>query len=423
LPSVLYSASFHPFSSPENIELLNHKLKNILVTTSSFPLNISKTEGGGLHVFEISERISSEFEIFVLAPLIKGSETVSKLSSLTVIRYRYFLFKQNNLMNSNGGIAATLSQNKLYYLFVPYFFISQFFAIRKYVKKHNIEIIHAHWLIPQGIVAVLYKKVCNKNIKIICTSHGSDLNKNFGWIGRKMLTLTLRHTDSLTVVSQTLKEKAISLGYNKPIEVVPMGIDTHKFKRLETEGIRAKYSITGNILLFAGSYVAVKGIEYLLHAMPAVLKTNPNTTLIMIGNGILKEKLQQIAEDLHIANKVVFTGFIANDDMPVYFSTADVVIIPSLSEGCPVVMAEAFACSSLVITSDIDAFQNHIRNGVNGFMVPVKNSDALAKKIIEVLDEKNALFALREEARNYAIAHFDWEMVSKEYVDLINNCK
>ena len=135
---------------------------------------------------------------------------------------------------------------------------------------------------------------------------------------------------------------------------------------------------------------------------------------------MLKEDLKKIASDLNISDKIIFTGFIANDELPKYFLSADIVVIPSLSEGCPVVMEEAMACSSIVVTSDIEAFQSHIKNDINGYMVPVKNSDALAEKIIEVLENKNELNSIRENARKYALENFDWEIVKDRYLKLLS---
>jgi len=398
---------------------LNTLKKKILVTTSSFPRFETDIAGGGSFVYDISKLIADDFDVYVLVPQGKDSDKESHIGGVTIIRYPYYLFKRNNLINENG-LADSLSQNKLYYLFVPYFLFSQLFAIIKCVKKYNIEIIHAHWLIPQGIVACLYKKIFNRKVSILCTSHGSDLNKDFGFIGKLFLKFTFKNIDSLTVVSQSLKDKVISRGYKKAIDVMPMGIDTRKFKYIEIDKIRGKHNISGNVLLFVGNFIEVKGIEYLIRAIPAVLKSNPNTSLLLVGDGILKATIKKIAVDLNISDKVIFTGFIPNNELPHYFSTADILIMPSLNEGLGLVWVEAMACETLVIASDIDVFKAHIKDNINGFIVPVKNSEALAEKITEVLNNIEMLKSIRENARRYALEHFDWEIVKKEYVALIN---
>jgi len=389
----------------------------ILVTTSSFPLSEKSNIGGGLFVYNLCERLTQNYDIYVLAPLIKDSKKETRFNNIFVNRYKIFGGKK---LIRSSGIAATLSQNKLYFIFVPFFIISQLFAIRKYINKYKIGTIHAHWLIPQGIVAVLYKRIFNQKIKIICTSHGSDLNMNFGWIGRQLLKYTFNNIDSLTVVSQSLKDKAISQGYKKQVEIIPMGVDTCKFNRLETDEIRKKHNISGNVLLFVGNFIEVKGIEYLIRAIPTVFKSNPNTTLLLVGDGILKATFKKIAVDLNISDKVIFTGFIPNNELPHYFSTADILIMPSLNEGLGLVWVEAMACETLVIASNIDVFKAHIKDNINGFIVPVKNSKALAEKITEVLENKYKLDAVCKNARKYAIDHFEWEIVKKEYVALIN---
>jgi glycosyltransferase involved in cell wall biosynthesis len=400
--------------------MMKKQKKRILVTASCFPRWENDIAGGGSFVYDISKLIADEFDVYVLVPQGKDSDKESHFGGVTIIRYPYFLFKRNNLINENG-LADTLSQNKLYYLFVPYFLVSQLIAIIKCVKKYNIETIHAHWLIPQGIVACVYKKIFNRKVSILCTSHGSDLNKDFGFIGKLFLKFTFKNIDSLTVVSQNLKDKVIAQGYSMAIEVIPMGIDTKIFIAEESKKTRDVYNLKGRILLFIGNYVEVKGIEYLLRALPAILTIYPDITLLLVGDGILKPKFIKIAEELDIIDRIIFTGFIANEELPNYYSSADIVIMPSLSEGCPVVMAEAFACSSIVISSDIPAFQSHITDGITGFKVPVKNSKAIAEKVIEVLNENESLQAIRENARKYAIDHFDWEIVRENYIKLLLN--
>ena len=391
--------------------------KKILVTASCFPRWENDIEGGGSFVYDICTRLTSFFSIIVLTPTRINTDKYSSFSNIKIIRFQYYFFKRNNLINEDG-IAQTLSRKPLYFIFVPGFLIKQLFALIKNVKRNNVEIIHAHWLIPQGFIACIYKKFFNKRIKIICTSHGSDLNLNFGFIGKSLIKFTLNHIDSLTVVSESLKEKTVSLGYTKPIEVIPMGVDTKKFNHKNRNDI--KLNISSLVLLYIGNFVEIKGVEYLLYALPTIIKEFPDVKLFLIGDGILKEKYIKIAEELSITSHVIFTGFIENSIVPQYFSSVDIIVMPSLSEGSPVVMAEAMSCSSLLITSDIAAFQSHIKDNVNGFKVPVKNSNALAEKIIEVLKNKNDFQAIRENARQYAIENFDWEIVKDRYLKLLS---
>jgi len=396
---------------------VNPQKEKILVLTSSFPINENSNIGGGVFVYNLCERLSEEYEIHVLTPRIIDSEKESRFNAISIKRYSFLGSK--NLIGMSG-IAATLSKKKPAYIFVPFFLISQLLSLKKYIRENNISIIHAHWLIPQGIVAVFYKRIFNKEIKIICTSHGSDLNMNFGWIGKQILKSILQHTDSLTVVSQNLREKAIALGYKKKIEIIPMGIDTKRFNYINENGIKKKYRIKGDLILFVGNLIEVKGVEYLLRAIPEILLSKPNTTLLFVGDGILKERLNAISGELNIKNNIVFTGSISNNEMPNYFSAADIVVMPSLNEGLGLVWVEAMACKTLVIASDIDVFKHHIKHYENGFLVPVKNSQAIADMVLEVFNNLNKMDEIRENARKYVVSNFDWEIVTSKFVNILS---
>jgi len=146
--------------------------KNILVFTSTFPTFI---EGDATppFVYELSKRLAQKegFHIVVLTPFRKGSKVFEERDGLRIYRFKYGFTSL-----CEGGILPNLKKNKFLFFQVPFFLFFAFVNLAKIVKKEKIDIIHAHWIIPQGFISVLYKKLFRKKeLKIICTSHGSDL--------------------------------------------------------------------------------------------------------------------------------------------------------------------------------------------------------------------------------------------------------
>lgn len=367
-------------------------MKNIkiLVLASTFPR--WGNDSTPPFVYELSKQYTKEAEVVVLAPFSKGSKKYEVMDGMKVHRFNYWPFAKKL---ADGAILPNLKTNKLFWLQVPFFFLFEFLAAWKMMRIYKPTVIHAHWIIPQGIVAVVLKKLLGWNGKIVCTTHGGDIfglqfiNNVKKWV--------VKNCSALTVVSEAIKDKIDSFGLATPVSVIPMGVDTAKFNKSKADSsLREKYGIKGEFLLFVGRLSEKKGVEYLIKAMPEVLSKHPDAKLLIVGNGELETKLKKLVNDkLKISNNVIFAGGIPNSELPKYYATADIFIGPSViaeggdREGFPVSFMEAMACETPLIISDIEIFAPLIRNK-NGLKAKEKSTSELAACII-MLIEDNAL--------------------------------
>jgi len=378
------------------------KKNNLLVTTSTF----WRWKGDVIpsFVYDLSKRLAKDFDIWVLAPHSRGAAISEQLDGLNIFRYKYYFNKYQYL--GEKAILPNLRRNPFLWLQVPFFLIAQLLAIKKIAKKHNIYLIHAHWIIPQGIIAVLYKFFFNRNVKIVVTSHG-----------------TLNNIDRLTVVSSAIKDEVVSLGINRnlPIDVVPMGVDFSLFSPEHfNESIKKKYSINGPFLLFVGRLSEKKGIEYLIKAMPSILLDFPETKLLIIGEGEKEFDLKSLSEKLNLMDKsVIFAGAISNENLPQYYATADIFINPSYSEGFGLVFVEAIGSGTYTIGTDLPAISDIIKEGKTGFIVKQKDSEQIADKVKFILSNKSKLINIKHKARKIIIKKFDWNIISKIYKQIL----
>ena len=392
--------------------------KKLLVTTSTFP----RWEGDTTPVFiyELSKRLAGEFEVHVLAPFSHGSLPFEKLDGMHLHRYKFFPAKR---LFTDGAIVPNLRKNKLFYIQVPFFFIKQILQISRLVRKYKIDTIHAHWIIPQGLAAVIYKKLFNKKIKIAVTSHGTDIFGLTGTLFTKIKKWVLDNANAVTGVSGAVKRAIQDTGIDKgiPVEVIPMGVDMSKFSPDNyDESIKKEHGIKGNFLLFIGRLRELKGIDYLLGAMPKVVYEFPGVKLLIIGEGEEKENLTAFADKIDLLDKnVIFTGAVQNDKLPGYYATADIFIGPSTTEGLGLVFIEAMSCGCPVIASDIPALADIIIDGETGFVVPPKNSVKISEKIIALLKDKPLRDELKEQGRKHVLSRFDWETVAARYAGFL----
>lgn len=395
------------------------KSQRVLVLTSTFP----RWEGDHEppFVFELSKRLGEQFEVIVLAPHAPNAKLTEKIGGIEVHRFRYF-FPQWQGLAYEGGILANLKKNRLNYFLVPLFVLSEFISLVRLLRQTRIDVIHAHWLIPQGLVALTARAFSPTQPAILCTSHGGDL---FGLSGQFFALLkrqVIRQVDKLTVVSHAMREHAACLAGRRDIEVIPMGVDLfHKFSPSQGTN-RNPYE-----LLFAGRLVEKKGVRYLILAMPEILKTHPKTILRIAGDGPEKSALQQLTVAKGLEAYVQFLGAIDNASLQVLYRQAAIFVAPSVvarggdQEGLGLVFVEALGCACPVIASDLPAIQDVVLDGITGLVCRQKDSVYLAEKIRYLLDNPEVGVALGQAGRQHVVKSFDWKIIAKRYQELIAN--
>lgn len=398
----------------------------VLVMATTFPRWRGDTQPP--FVYELSKRLALYFDISVLAPHAKGASLNEEMDGLDIHRYKYLLFGLGTLAY-DGGIAPKLKKNRLNYLQVPFFILFQFISLSRLVRKKKIDVIHAHWIIPQGLTAVLCKLLNNRNIKVLVTSHGGDILGFRGTFAVALKRFVLRHIDCITVVSNALREEAVALGCPCEIRVSPMGVDTNMFHPdARSDSIRTEFNIDGPLLLFVGRLVEKKGLEYLIRALPSVLNSYPAAKLLVVGDGPLRQDLESLALELGLKNAVIFAGPRFHDQLPAFFATADIFIGPSIvaksgdSEGFGLVFAEAMSCGTPVIASDLPAIRDIVVDGKTGYLVRQKVAEEIADKIMMILDNLDEFGEMQQAARCHILNTFDWNKVVVRYVSTIMSC-
>ncbi len=390
-------------------------LTKILVTTSSYPAAARGTDG--LFVEELAKRLANDFDIHILAPYSHDAQREETRFRLKIKRYKYWLGKR---LLCDGETMANLNNCKWMCLQILPLLICQFMAVKKMIRQYGIDTIHAHWLIAQALVAVLIKKTVNRKVKILATIHGGDINVFGRYWGRKLLRFVLNNIDTLTVVSDAIKNKVVDIGYKKEIFVCPMGVDTRLFSPEKKDpAIRIKHNIAGSFVLFVGGLNHRKGISHLINALPSILKQHPETMLMVVGKGILENQIRDLCKKLQIEQSVIFKGIITHDDLPPYFATADVFVLPSFSEGWPVVVMEALSSETQSVVTNIPVFTEHPEKEKLFNIVEAGNAESIANSIAMLISDKDRNQHKKKYLREFAINNLDWAVAAKNYAELL----
>lgn len=309
---------------------------------------------------------------------------------------------------------------------VPFFLVAQFFSLLFLVRRIRPDIIHAHWIIPQGFFAVLLQFLCR--VPVVVTAHGADVFGLQGAMFRVMKRFTLSNAMAVTVVSRALAESikmfvspAISVG------IIPMGVNSRVFTPVrKNEGIKEKYNIDGTFLLYVGRLTEKKGVRYLIDAMPRVLQNIPTAKLLIIGSGELERELKCRVVDLNLSNSILFVGGVSNKDLPGYYASADLFVGPSIeaangdTEGFGLTLVEAAMSECLIVASNVGGIGDIIVDEETGFLVEAKNSQLLAEKICFVIENKNIFKKVGQKSRQLSIQRFDWQVISREYMRIFD---
>lgn len=397
--------------------------KKILVLTSTFPRWPGDTTPP--FVQELSKRLADSFEITVLAPHYPGSPVREKRDGMDIRRFRYSLGKLETLAGEQAMLPA-LRRNRLNYFLLPFFLAAEFFSTLYLVRRHRIDCIHAHWLLPQGLIAALVGLITG--VPFVVTAHGGDVYGLRGWLPTVLKSFTLRRAAHVTAVSRDLAARIEELVPGLAISVIPMGVDSTAFHPdFIDQDIRQRHNITGEFLLFVGRLSEKKGVCYLLEAMPRVVERFPDAKLLVVGKGELEDELRDLAGRLALADQVVFAGAIPNHELPAYYATADVFVGPSIkcsggdTEGFGLTFVEAGLSGCLVIGTRTGGIGDIIEHGETGFLVEMRDAEALAEVIINGLAMQAESREFGGVARQRLKDNFDWQIIAEKYGALLGS--
>jgi len=394
-------------------------LKRILVLTSTFPR--WKDDEDPPFVFELCNRLRAHYQIHVLAPHCPGAKTEEYLSGLYVKRFRYFIRPWERLAYQ-GGILSKLKHHPWLYGLLPFYFLGQLLSLIRLIRRYRCHLIHAHWLIPQGLIALLSCFFIKSAPPLLCTSHGGDLFGLQGTLLNKLKRFILSHSTAVTVVSLSMFDEVLKLyaDFNK-VHILPMGVD------LQNRFVPPETRTNSESLLFVGRLVEKKGLRYLLDALPLILKRHPKVCLRIAGDGPEKDNLKLHCDNLGMSDHVQFLGAVKNDLIPELYCRSNVVVFPSViagggdQEGFGLVLVEALGCECAVVATDLPALRDIIIDGKTGLVVSQKNIQQLAEKIILLLNDYELGRSLGREGRRFVLKHYDWSIIEQKYVDLIES--
>lgn len=310
-------------------------------------------------------------------------------------------------------------------------------------KPDVVHIQHAYAMFGKhfGLPLLPFLIYCKfKKIPTIVTLHTvwvlSELEKEYVKEGKLKTKLAKFMFYLITKLIEKLSSKIIILNpvsigklkkeYGlKEENLIFIHLGLERKKNIEQKIAKEKLSLKGKFVLTCfGIPYRTKGYEYVIMAMPKILKRSPNALLLIVGDNTdptiqsYVEKLKRLISDLNLSKNVVFTGFVEEKKLPLYLSATDIGILPHLSLGG---VSTAFYFMIMykkpMIVTKIDCFKE-ITNLENGLVVPTKNSNAIAKAVIKLLNDKKLYSKIKRNLEKFLNEENNIKTVSKKTLDL-----
>jgi glycosyltransferase involved in cell wall biosynthesis len=265
--------------------------------------------------------------------------------------------------------------------------------------------------VPGGPVALLLRAIYG--VPYLVSLRGGDVP---GFMGRELavlhrltLPVTLRvwrHSAGLIANSPGLLALARQSWPSAPVELIPNGIDVQSFqppaRRRPADPLR---------LLCVGRLASQKGVVHLLNALAGA---HSAARLRVVGDGPERTRLERMALELGLGERVEFTGWVPRDELPAHYAWADTFVLPSLDEGMPNAVLEAQASGLPVIGTDVAGTRDLVKPDRNGILVPPADAAALAAAIERLAVQSGLVSALGDAGRAAALG-YRWEGVAERY--------
>lgn len=285
------------------------------------------------------------------------------------------------------------------------------------VARHQgLDLLHVHYAVPNAVSAVLAREILKPQpIKVVTTLHGTDITL----VGNDPSFLettrySIDHSDGVTAVSESLRRATLEqFGIQRPIEVVPNFIDPQRFERVRgQEGARRWAKPGERLLVHISNFRPLKRLGDVVEVFLRVRREFP-ARLLLVGDGPDRAKIEARCRQCEDGGGIVFIG-----NLPVVeevLQNADLFLLPSETESFGLAALEALACEVPVVASRVGGLPEVVREGENGFLLPVGDVEGMASAALRLLRDDALHRRFKAAARRWAVAEFAQDKVVARY--------
>jgi len=280
------------------------------------------------------------------------------------------------------------------------------------IRSYNLDIVHAHYAVPNATSAYLAKKICNNSAKVVTTLHGTDSYLVGSHPSYKEVTqFSMQQSDALTTVSEYLKERTMTeFDISRGIKVIPNFVDPQRFRKLKKDREQ-------KIVCHSSNFRPIKRIPDIIKAFK-IISEEIDCKLSLIGNGPERPKAEKMVKNLGISGNVEFLGNMKNVQDVV--GKSDLFLLPSEDESFGLAALEAMSCEVPVVATNVGGLKELISHGVDGYLIKVGDAEALAQYSLKILQETRLQRKIGRSARQKVLKNYTPDKVVPNYENLYN---
>ena len=334
------------------------------------------------------------------------------------------LYDNVRLVHLSGEKRGNMAKSSLYEVLPQLFNELESFRIKENITY---DIIHSHyWL--SGVLGLKLQSSWNAYHLITYHTIGAVKNLTCPTENASELRLTnekklAKLCDRIVVPTQKEKEHLIRY-YHAPVDkirIVPCGVNLELFKPMDKLSVRRQlaFHVDDLIVLYVGRYTPIKGLDRLFKAFRNLTHLSHLRLVLVGGDGQHSPMLRQLqskAKALHIENHLMFTGRVAQETLPQYYSAADVLVVPSYYESFGLVALEALACGTPVVTTSVGAMEDIVKDGITGYVAKDADPQPYARLIETILLKQQQNGVSPSEIRS-SVAEFTWAKSASMLLD------
>jgi len=296
-----------------------------------------------------------------------------------------------------------------------------FLELIKLIRRERIELVDFHFGTDVAIAFIAtWLRIFDGSVIVVKHQHNRyERKKHLAFVQRRIsrAKLACLPVHKVIAVSEAVKRDLLAHSVrDAKVVVVHNGINLSRYEACP-EGarkIRNEFGFSDEVSVITAVALACprKGLEYLLEALPEILKEKPSTKVLLVGGGPLTEALKKQASELGVGENVIFTGI--RNDIPEILAATDVAVLPSLSEGLGVAILEAMSCARPVVASNLDEISEMVVDGETGLLVPPRNPEKIAEAIIRLLKDEQLARQIAKSGQNMVREKFSDERMIKD---------
>ncbi|MEG0259631.1 MAG: N-acetyl-alpha-D-glucosaminyl L-malate synthase BshA [Lysinibacillus sp.] len=287
------------------------------------------------------------------------------------------------------------------------------------IKDEGLDVLHVHYAIPHAVCAVLARDMSGQEVGIVTTLHGTDISV----LGQdstlaQAIKYGIEKSDAVTTVSDALMEQTYNLiDTNKPIESIYNFVDEREYRQIDPGNLKEQFGIREDekVIIHVSNFRQIKNLPDIIDAFMKTRAQVP-AKLLLVGDGPEKHRVMEQVKDSAYREDILFLG--KQESLAELYAISDLKLLLSKQESFGLVILEAMACGVPCIGTAVGGIPEVIAHGVDGYLVELGDTDAVAHHAVELLRDEQKLQNFREAAMRSVEEKFHSSKIVEQYENL-----